>query len=67
MQNLRDVKEQSNMVNENLILSLTGIYYMTIFNVVHKFKLFQRKGDAKLMDVKHSGRFLNKILVRKRG
>ena len=40
MQNLQDVKEQSNMVNENLILSLTGIYYMTIFNVVHKFKSF---------------------------
>lgn len=32
------------MVNENLILSLAGIYYMTIFKVLHKFKSLQGRG-----------------------
>ena len=53
MQNLRDGKEQSNIVNENVILSLTCIYYMTLFKVVHKFNSFQgRGGGSKSMKVK---------------
>lgn len=55
MQNLLDKKEQFNMVNENLILSLAGIYYMTIFKVLHKFKSLQGRGALNRWRLKHYG------------